>query len=484
MKLQWYCQNIEALSGYSDEARVMVKGLEDLKVEVTVVGSPRKKGPSRFHQSPAINPLQPIVYHTYRHNNYQFQSRMVSIARTMLEVSRIPQSWVYHFRRMDEIWVPNQFNYNSFVDSGVPEEKLFIIPSPVDLIDPQVIHPYPVKSKKNFKFISIFNYEARDRKGLDILLKTYSQSFTTKDDVCLIIKGKTSLGELKKEYAIGTTGPEIEVVNKILSRDELLGLHKTTDCFILPSRGEGIGRPFLDAMMMGTPILTTGWSGQADYLNETNAFLLDYKLVDVDQQYYLKFPGFYGSQWAEPDPEDLALKMEKVIKDHRSASARALQARKDIVAFSAKNICRMIISRLNESTKREPLSSYQPINIFEKLFPVYYPQTINGSTIGTRNLQDFSQEADSLALTGNSHALNRAYHFFCSDMGIKNIYFLEVEKGNKNLHPHLEQNKIPLHQVASVTNLIVIADKITGLSSLYHAIINQVDTLPIYVFSG
>ena len=43
---------------------------------------------------------------------------------------------------------------------------------------------------------------------------------------------------------------------------------------VLPSRGEGWGRPHVEAMAMGLPVIATNWSGPTEYVNEANGYPL------------------------------------------------------------------------------------------------------------------------------------------------------------------------------------------------------------------
>lgn len=45
--------------------------------------------------------------------------------------------------------------------------------------------------------------------------------------------------------------------------------YASVDAFVLPSRGEGWGRPHVEAMSMGLPIIATNWSGTTEYLDES-----------------------------------------------------------------------------------------------------------------------------------------------------------------------------------------------------------------------
>lgn len=51
---------------------------------------------------------------------------------------------------------------------------------------------------------------------------------------------------------------------------------------MIPSRGEGWGRPHVEAMSCGTPIIATNWSGVTAYLTEQNGYPLQIEgLVDA-----------------------------------------------------------------------------------------------------------------------------------------------------------------------------------------------------------
>lgn len=45
----------------------------------------------------------------------------------------------------------------------------------------------------------------------------------------------------------------MHVITRHLSQQELRGLYAAADAFVLPSRGEGWGRPHVEAMAMGLP---------------------------------------------------------------------------------------------------------------------------------------------------------------------------------------------------------------------------------------
>jgi len=46
------------------------------------------------------------------------------------------------------------------------------------------------------------------------------------------------------------------------------------NAFVLPSRGEGWGIPLMEAMAMELPTIGTNWSGNVEFMNDNNAFLI------------------------------------------------------------------------------------------------------------------------------------------------------------------------------------------------------------------
>jgi glycosyltransferase involved in cell wall biosynthesis len=65
-------------------------------------------------------------------------------------------------------------------------------------------------------------------------------------------------------------------------------------------------------MVLGKPVIATGWSGNIDFMNSGNSCLVGYELVALDKNY-----GHYdaGQQWAEPDVDHAAHFMRRVMDD-------------------------------------------------------------------------------------------------------------------------------------------------------------------------
>ena len=461
----------------------MIRGLLNHGLEIKVMG--KKGGPevSEFCFQDTNNPLIPIVFHTFRHGSYRPKSDQYSITRTMLEVTRIPQNWVHRFKKLNEIWVPNDFCFKSFRNSGVNPEKIFVISSPTD--SPIAVSGplYSLESKKKFVMLSLFHYDARYRKGLDILLKAYIESFTSQDDICLVLKTNSTFSEIKNEFNIPDQTPEILVLNKVLDETELDSLYRRVDCFVLPSRGEGIGRPFLRVMQAGTPIVTTGWGGQCEFLNRSNSYLIEYKIVDVQAQHYLRYPGFFGSQWAEPDVCHLKSVLKKLYRKYGHALIKAERAKLDVEPFNDDRTSRSVMDRLENPLSLTP-DIVEKSQIFYRLFPLYYPGIRGGSDVFELNRLDFKKEIKSIAVYGAEKHLNRAIDFLYRQSGFRNIVVIPADERRV---PYRQLTNCELRHFSgsrAAADIIILAVKLSDLKTRFFRVISQIDTCPIYFFDG
>ncbi|UJF32101.1 glycosyltransferase family 4 protein [Paenibacillus hexagrammi] len=268
----------------------------------------------------------------------------VNIAHTTFETDRLPASWVPVLNQFDEVWVQCAFNRETFAASGVQVPLRFI---PYFFNDPQYRPQGPVLDlpiASSYKFLSVF--DLIERKGYDVLLRAYLDEFTSEEDVALVIKVRDSQGTDKLRELIrshpkpGHLQPAICVIDHMLLTPELHSLYRACDAFVLPTRGEGWGRPFFEAMLMEIPVIGTNWSGQTEYMNERNSYLIRVKkLIPVRLKDHPDPSKYEGHYWAEPSMKDLRRKMRYVFEHREEARLVGKRARADLLeTYSLKDV--------------------------------------------------------------------------------------------------------------------------------------------------
>jgi glycosyltransferase involved in cell wall biosynthesis/Tfp pilus assembly protein PilF/ubiquinone/menaquinone biosynthesis C-methylase UbiE/pyruvate-formate lyase-activating enzyme/dTDP-glucose pyrophosphorylase len=302
------------------------------------------------------------IVHQPAHSFKKFKVLNYHIGRTMFETDSIPPNWVEKCNEMDELWVPSRFNLDTFSKAGVKKEKIFVIPEGIDteIFNPEITKPFNLPNKSGFNFLSIFEWT--ERKGADILLRAYFESFSKNDDVCLYLrtfmlgnydKDTSEVIQDKIEQLIKIYGydkenlPRYVILSEQLPFKEMLSLYKSADAFVLPSRGEGWGRPYMEAMAMGLPVIGTNWSGNTAFMTEQNSYLLKIdRLVKIKG---MEISFYNGQRWAEPSKDHLKILMREVFNNPQKAKEKGLQARKDIVdKYNIDAVAKVVIKRLAE----------------------------------------------------------------------------------------------------------------------------------------
>jgi glycosyltransferase involved in cell wall biosynthesis/tetratricopeptide (TPR) repeat protein len=334
--------------GYTEEAVAAIDALDDAGLYV-VANSVRWEGkgmPQPTHKSERLTAFMERdlpdhfvhVAHIGADRFKRHPGALRSIGRTMFETDGLPTIWRDRCNLMDEIWVPSEHNLRFFADAGVTAAKLHKVPETYDteLFQPDVA-PLEIEGLQGFVFLSVFSWIGR--KAWDVLLRAWFDEFGSQDDVTLLLKTDTALappgtdttqeveafvrGQLKRNPK---KGARLVVLDQPLAATDVPRLYRAADAFVLASHGEGWGRPYMEAMAMGLPTIATGWSGNLEFMNDDNSYLVGYKLVDTPADSWLK-----GQRWAAPSVGDLRRTMRKVYEHQSEAAAIGKRARADVV---------------------------------------------------------------------------------------------------------------------------------------------------------
>ncbi len=247
---------------------------------------------------------------------------------TMFETDTIPAQWRKSLREASRVWVPSQFNVETFVAGGVPREQIDLVPIGLDVEHQALDGPTLfLQDRRSFAFLSVFEWTFR--KGWDVLIGAWAAAFTDQDDVCLYVRshfrGLDVVEEIRHHlklwgYDVARVAP-IVVIPDNLSQADLAALYRSCDAFVLPSRGEGFGLPYLEAMALGLPAIGTNWSGATDFMNARTGFLIDARLEPITSTRITRFaPVFRGQNWATPLTQSATAQL-RAVYDHRAEAA-------------------------------------------------------------------------------------------------------------------------------------------------------------------
>ena len=126
------------------------------------------------------------------------------------------------------------------------------------------------------------------------------------------MRAEKGQGDWDRFSAEAAEDPRIMLLNRTLSRAEILDLYRACDCFVSLHRAEGYGRGIAEAMLLGKPVITTGFSGNLDFTTNETAALVGYELVPVKKGEY---PFADGQVWADVDIEHAARSMKRIAGD-------------------------------------------------------------------------------------------------------------------------------------------------------------------------
>src|SRR5690606_21521705 len=125
------------------------------------------------------------------------------------------------------------------------------------------------------------------------LLRAYVSEFSPSDGTGLLLKISRQHGyslesvRAQANQVLEPLGhslsnrPDILIWDETLSQQQIGSLYKNAHAFVLASRGEGWGRPYLEAMALGLPTIGTCGTGNEDFMSDENSFLVPTTTVPV-----------------------------------------------------------------------------------------------------------------------------------------------------------------------------------------------------------
>ena len=182
-----------------------------------------------------------------------------------------------------------------------------------------------------------------DRKNVGMLIKIFLETFKQVQDKplpALILKtsgGNFSILDkreiLKKievirnsvQLSSGQKLPNVYVLHGELTDEEMNSLynHPKVKAHVSLTKGEGFGRPLLEASISGKPVIASGWSGHMDFLNPDDAVLVGGELRQIHPSSVWENILIKESSWFSPDVQQAANAMAAVFMNYEEFRKKA-----------------------------------------------------------------------------------------------------------------------------------------------------------------
>ena len=237
------------------------------------------------------------------------------------ELPVIPRSWHAGANFVHEVWAPSPFTAQA-LEAAAPG-RVRVVPYPLAAIPLPVAGTradFVLPEQKLVVLTALNLASSMARKNPIGAIAAFKSAFGARQDCLLVLKisgFEAYPHDLSLIRAAIGNAPNIRLFSATLPEAQLRGLIVCSDIILSLHRAEGFGLIPATAMLLGRPVVATGWSGNLAFMTGQNSALVGCRLVPAtDDRGVYQIP---GAVWAEPDIEDAARHLRRLAED---ASAR------------------------------------------------------------------------------------------------------------------------------------------------------------------
>ena len=256
--------------------------------------------------------------------------------------------YIYNKIKITKITYPINFNIKDIFPKDYIKEKFSI-------------------DKNKFVFFFNFDYNSSyERKNPSAILKAFNYVFKDNNNVLMIFKTsnseKNKIQKMKFFQEIHNLylDDKVLIIDSYLSRKEMLSLINICDVYISLHLAEGFGLGMSEAMLLGKPVIASNYSGNLEFMNNKNSFLVETKVAPMHNLNIEQYSNVIEIR--EPNIREAAKYMKLVYENKKIREEIGARACIDIKEkFSRYNFKRDFYSLLCDISNNKLNSTSQQI---------------------------------------------------------------------------------------------------------------------------
>lgn len=248
------------------------------------------------------------------------------VLMTICETETVHEDYGKLFHHFKHVATPSRFCQRIF-QRQFPNNTFHVVNAYVD--DPGVsVLSYKPKDWSNTKYTFYHVGNVADpRKNANGIIRAFVELFGDRTDrVRLLIKATC-------KQPIDVQIPGVEVINGLLSQEDLDRVHEQGDCYVTFSHSEGIGLGAVEAALHAKPVIMPEYGGGPEYVN--TPYLIQCGMTRVPQDDFL-FKA--GMEWGDPDFNMLKRFMQTAFETRDNRAGHPLTQ----YAVSREKVCRQL----------------------------------------------------------------------------------------------------------------------------------------------
>lgn len=327
--------------GVGEAARLVIAGLDAARVPLMPVHGERVPPSRRGHAFASVGAaVAPFGVNLICVNadglgrfaedvGPAFFAGRYSIGLWWWELDRFPEHLMSAFQHLDEVWVGSDHVADGL--DRVAPVRVCRITLPVRVPPVAPITRAELGLPDGFLFLFLFDHHSVfERKNPLGALAAFRRAFPADEPVALVLKSINAASDPanhEKLLLAAAEDPRIHVRDGYVPAGEKNAMIAASDCFVSLHRSEGFGLTLAEAMLLGRPVVATGYGGNLDFMTEQNSYLVPYERRPVGPG---ADPYPADGEWAEPDVERAAELLRLVFERPEEAGARGRLGAADI----------------------------------------------------------------------------------------------------------------------------------------------------------